>query len=177
MAGPNEQPEQPLTPNNNSITRQARGFTLSDDSLAFRASRAREKLRPWAEGRMHMQNLGLEGISALLRLAWLDKDGDGQVSKEEFAQYEVQGEKLVNDAISLNTNIGIVAALMLTMHLPMKMAAPSDDASACFGDTGVRALQYVTFVCDALVVTFCVNIIFNSSFNVRPSYAHHARST
>ena len=88
---------------------------------------------------------GSEGISTILQLLCADKDKDGEVSTEEE---EALAEKLSSDASNLLTNMGVIAALALSIVFPMIVAAgqPSDDSTAYFGALAVRIFELAFYL-------------------------------
>ena len=88
---------------------------------------------------------GSEGISTVLQLLCADKDKDGEVSTEEE---EALAEKLSSDASNLLTNMGVIAALALSIVFPMIVAAgqPSDDSTAYFGALAVRIFELAFYL-------------------------------
>jgi len=144
------------------------------------ATDARAKLAMWdhkASGGNWNQFGGLEGICTLLRLASLDKDGDGKITSEELQRFEETSVKLIDDAATLLTNTGVVSALVLTMFVPIELAEPSSDTLETF-HTGANVLMYVSFVFDMLVVTCALVLVFMSAVTMNlmmPLPSHKAK--
>lgn len=129
------------------------------------ATDARAKLAMWdhkaSDGNWN-QFGGLEGICTLLRIASLDRDGDGKITSEELQRFEETSVKLIDDAATLLTNTGVVSALVLTMFVPIELAEPSSDTLETF-HTGANVLMYFSFVFDMLVVACALVLVFMSA--------------
>jgi len=139
-------------------------------NMARQARSARDKLRLWVERsgdhfnfRVAVEFGGLEGICTLLRMASIDKDGDGIISPEELKEIAEADNALINDAVTFSTNSGIVSALILTMFVPMELSDPSNDTIRVFNQTAADALAYTAYVCDAFIVLSGFIIVFMSS--------------
>jgi len=135
--------------------------------MARQARTAREKLQLWVDagGTTAASNKfgGLEGICTLLRMASIDRDGDGSINSEELRLTDEADSKLIDDCVTFVTNSGIVSALILTMYVPMELSDPSSDTIHVFNQSAADVLADTAFVCDALVVLGGFIIVFTSS--------------
>ena len=93
----------------------AKRLASSQEALALRRSHRRAGvsfLNIWKTG-------GMEGWAVDIRLAALDSDSDGLLDDETVSAYFAMGEKIVTACESFATNNGVVAALMISVLLPV----------------------------------------------------------
>ena len=88
-------------------------------------------------------------------LAKIDADGDGKIPDEEFERYEANAKEHVEGSLSLLLNVGVVAALILSITYPLAIAnlTPSD-ASSFFSPgaiTGFTVTYYILIIADVLL--------------------------
>ena len=113
----------------------------------------------------------MEGTSGLLRIAQIDWNADGTLSDEEFLKVEQTSEKMVESATtSLNTN-ALVAALILTMYVPLEDLVISQESTDFFGSTGSDVIVALAVTSNVTVIALCVMVIFMSvNMNIWLSY-------
>ena len=62
---------------------------------------------------------GLEGICTALILAELNPDNDGKLDASEKSMFEARGKTVVDGALNYCVNVGVVAALLVSMTYPL----------------------------------------------------------
>lgn len=103
------------------------------EKLAELVKRARAQLPPLARAKtMYEQgkavtDMGdIDGAHIVLLVAKVDMDGDGRVGTEEYARFLTEAADLIASVQSSVLNTSIVAALLLTIVLPM-LLEPFDE--------------------------------------------------
>ena len=72
----------------------------------------------------------VEQAGPLLVLASLDKNSDGIICPEELALYREEGQRMVDNTLAQLLNLGVVAALLMSIVYPMawEMVECADDS-------------------------------------------------
>ena len=132
----------------------------SDLEISVRESRA--ELRKYLEicttkGRGEADKMmSKERRAICVVLAKIDADGDGLIPDEEFERYEENAKEHVAGSLNLLLNVGVVAALILSITYPLAIAelTPSDHSSSFFSDsaiTGFTTVYYILIISDVLL--------------------------
>ena len=99
---------------------------------------------------------GIEKAYTLLVVARFDINQDGEIDADERREYQMQGERLINNAIQGCQNTALVAAMLIgASHLanigrPVPWSA-SDEFVRMHGQDIADGLLWVTFACNVLV--------------------------
>lgn len=128
-------------------------------------AKAWKDLGKWADTKpsnMKVLNLlgGLPGISVLLGLVQLDKDGDSLLSDEEVKQYEVIAKAIVDGVIGHLLNIGVVGALLLSVIFEPAMAFVDITDEAV---PGARVFQILAFALFQLLMALSLFMLYVAS--------------
>lgn len=103
---------------------------------------------------------GIEGIAPLMVLAQLG-DKDGIIGPDKIKEYEAACEKLVEATLNFNLNIGVVAALILSIFYPLASTLVSDeDNQDNFSGNLIYILQVAGYICCQIVVTSAISQLF-----------------
>jgi len=128
-------------------------------------AKAWKDLGKWADTKpsnMKVLNLlgGLPGVSVLLGLVQLDKDGDSLLSDDEIKQYEVIAKAIVDGVIGHLLNIGVVGALLLSVIFEPAMAFVDITDEAV---PGARVFQILAFALFQLLMALSLFMLYVAS--------------
>lgn len=159
--------------------------SFDEAALVKLAHEARTKLRPWLEqptpepGRIWRLEAykgenrystfgfaktliglgGIEGAASLICAARLDKNGDGHISPHEMELFQEECKHLVDNALNQYLNNGVVAALILSIVVPLA-SQPSELGDECIdklGENACHIFQVFSFV--AIQITFTLSLV------------------
>jgi len=91
---------------------------------------------------------GVEGLAITLSLAILDKDGDGIITNKEYEAYLDSSKEKLDNAYSQLLNVGVVAALILSMLFPLAAGSPITPSEECekfFGHNTVHVFLHIYY--------------------------------
>jgi hypothetical protein len=148
--------EQPVGPD---------ALTIQPQALNQLVAEAWKDLGKWADTtpkNMKVLNSlgGLPGVSVLIGLVQLDKDGNSQLSVEEKKQYEVTAQAIVDGVLGHLLNIGVVGALLLSVIFEPALAFVdiTDEAPP-----GSRVFQILALACFQLLLALSIFMLYVAS--------------
>lgn len=106
--------------------------------------------------RRRIETMSKEARAVKVMLAAIDVNGDGNVMQEEYEKCELNSIENINQALGLLLNVGVVAALILSITYPLCIAelTASETTTAFFSDTTILAfinIYYILIISDALI--------------------------
>ena len=112
--------------------------------------------QPKTYGGRRKETMSKEARAVKVMLAAIDVNGDGNVMQEEYEKCEQNSIENINQALGLLLNVGVVAALILSITYPLCISelTASDAATGYFTETTLLAfvlIYYILIVSDALV--------------------------
>ena len=126
---------------------------------------------------------GAEQLRFLLCLAQFDKNGDGDINDEEWANYEKVSDALIADSVAMCGNTALVSSLLLGLTHLITMGRPipyelSADSSVAFGEWLLwTAYGFNTFSECAAFFTLCIAVITRNNGAPRRAPARTHPST
>ena len=123
---------------------------------------------------------GAEQMRFLLALAQFDRDGNGAIDDDEWAQYEKLADTLIADSSTLCGNLSLVSALVLGMTHLVTIGRPtpfslSEATVQAFGGDGGEWLLFLAYAftvlceCCAFFVLCCALVTRNCLTNILPT--------
>ena len=141
---------------------EAETTKTNETDLEISVRESRTELRKYLEiyntkGRKEADKMmSKEKRAICVVLAKIDADGDGLIPDEEFERYEMDAKEHVEGSLNLLLNVGVVAALILSITYPLAIAelTPSDASSNYFSQSAIAGFTityYILIIADVLL--------------------------